>query len=561
MCPPNQSPHSLNEEDNELFNLDFASLCEPNYFEIMSQNIPVCGIPNNLNEAVLPPIESDKKCGIMGQELSFKQSEGSHDELSADADEISETAESLTSSNDFGCKDVEDEYCRKQRECTKNFVLNQRSIFKDLMSQKSGKMNKPSSERNQCVIRVDNNENECTKEAFMKPKSELDKEMIQNCMNAQCTIAPTIVIQDSGGSKKIKSHEIDDEEEYEELDFKRRKLACKVCGDTASGFHYRVASCEACKAFFKRTVQGNIDYACPASGNCKINARGRKACQACRFASCMKAGMLKEGVRMDRKRGGRQKYFRRAVNDQTSMLSIVANDMTQEDNALMLSLKNCSLSTTRLAMSLLKVESMTPPQIWTVLAELFNRSIQDVIGGLNEIIGFSEFALEEKIAILKSSWSEVLTLKFICTYNKGERGVLKFAPNFPLSKAKAIECGMEDYFSLCEKVTNRISGFGGIHSEELLILQGIILVNAADDIWKKKEQNALKDKLLALLNKRALNSSSPSSPPLSAVLHVQNCLLILPSIKEAVMVMNGMWDELKGQIDPSNKLLIEMINR
>lgn len=57
-------------------------------------------------------------------------------------------------------------------------------------------------------------------------------------------------------------------------------------------------------------IPGNIEYTCPASGECEINKRRRKACQACRFRKCLRSGMLKEGVRLDRVRGGRQKYRR-----------------------------------------------------------------------------------------------------------------------------------------------------------------------------------------------------------------------------------------------------------
>lgn len=59
-------------------------------------------------------------------------------------------------------------------------------------------------------------------------------------------------------------------------------------------------------------LSGNIEYTCPAQRDCEINKRRRKACQACRFQKCLRMGMLKEGVRLDRVRGGRQKYRRTA---------------------------------------------------------------------------------------------------------------------------------------------------------------------------------------------------------------------------------------------------------
>jgi hypothetical protein len=93
-------------------------------------------------------------------------------------------------------------------------------------------------------------------------------------------------------------------------------------------------------------VAGNIEYTCPANSNCEITKRRRKACQACRFQKCLRVGMLKEGVymyvvhislnkitnvyeilwrlmllhivasgvRIDRVRGGRQRYHKRTLD-------------------------------------------------------------------------------------------------------------------------------------------------------------------------------------------------------------------------------------------------------
>ncbi|XP_034140938.1 estrogen-related receptor gamma-like, partial [Drosophila guanche] len=204
------------------------------------------------------------------------------------------------------------------------------------------------------------------------------------------------------------------------------KRLCLVCGDTASGFHYGVASCEACKAFFKRTIQGNIEYTCPATNNCEINKRRRKACQACRFQKCLRMGMLKEGVRLDRVRGGRQKYRARTAEAPYQATNFASKKSTLEENRIVAALINCEpepmiiesgrggggsitgISSPGSASSL--VVSSSQYKNLSILSDLVDKELVATIGWAKQIPGFGDLLINDQMRLLQSSWTEILAL-------------------------------------------------------------------------------------------------------------------------------------------------------
>ncbi|KAJ8365136.1 hypothetical protein SKAU_G00139670 [Synaphobranchus kaupii] len=86
---------------------------------------------------------------------------------------------------------------------------------------------------------------------------------------------------------------------------------CVVCGDKATGYHYRCITCEGCKGFFRRTIQKNLhpSYSCKYDGCCIIDKITRNQCQLCRFKKCISVGMAMDLVLDDSKRVAKRRLI------------------------------------------------------------------------------------------------------------------------------------------------------------------------------------------------------------------------------------------------------------
>ncbi|KAI4582550.1 hypothetical protein MJG53_009101 [Ovis ammon polii x Ovis aries] len=330
---------------------------------------------------------------------------------------------------------------------------------------------------------------------------------------------------------------------------------CAVCNDYASGYHYGVWSCEGCKAFFKRSIQGHNDYMCPATNQCTIDKNRRKSCQACRLRKCYEVGMMKGGIRKDRRGGRMLKHKRQRDDGEGRNEAVPSGDMRATNlwpSPIMIkhTKKNSpvlSLTADQMISALLEAE---PPIIYseydptrpfseasmmglltgladrelvhminwakrvpaTLVYLLYNRSAEldrhsyhishFALGSRHTFqkvlphpvrAGFVDLALHDQVHLLECAWLEILMIGLVWR-SMEHPGKLLFAPNLLLDRnqGKCVE-GMVEIFDMLLATSSRFRMMN-LQGEEFVCLKSIILLNSGVYTFLSSTLRSLEEK-------------------------------------------------------------------
>ncbi|CAM4744992.1 unnamed protein product [Rotaria magnacalcarata] len=388
------------------------------------------------------------------------------------------------------------------------------------------------------------------------------------------------------------------------------KRRCAVCNDIASGYHYGVWSCEGCKAFFKRSIQGTNEYICPATNTCTIDKHRRKSCQACRLRKCYEVGMTKGTTRRERK------YRKKAVSvckitstSSNSTTTSNSNRNNQEHGLLVtnsetLSAMNgtsCQTNTNnnnnnnfsslhsqknktnsesiRIPMAPAefiatlsqasrlnlpaKVDSNRPlddQYFLQLLAKIFDQELVVLINWAKAMPGYTEsLTLDQQVTIIEQSWLDTLLLDTVERSLERSDDTLHFAPDFIISRNRSLSS--PGVGAICTSLFNILQAFKEPRTthEEFIALKAAILINSIPT-------TITTTKSFRLLTKQIYESiqytcdSNPSVYQDNSLRHF-TLLLQLPHIKMLSSKLIRLFLNMRANdLLPQADLLLEMLD-
>ncbi|XP_077171640.1 thyroid hormone receptor alpha isoform X2 [Paroedura picta] len=216
---------------------------------------------------------------------------------------------------------------------------------------------------------------------------------------------------------------------------------CVVCGDKATGYHYRCITCEGCKGFFRRTIQKNLHptYSCKYDGSCVIDKITRNQCQLCRFKKCIAVGMAMDLVLDDSKRVAKRKLIEenRERRRKEEMLKSLQHrpEPTAEEWELIHVATEAHRSTNAQGSHWKQKRKFLPEDIgqspmasmpdgdkvdleaFSEFTKIITPAITRVVDFAKKLPMFSELPCEDQIILLKGCCMEIMSLRAAVRYD------------------------------------------------------------------------------------------------------------------------------------------------
>ncbi|XP_060568977.1 steroid hormone receptor ERR2-like [Ruditapes philippinarum] len=316
----------------------------------------------------------------------------------------------------------------------------------------------------------------------------------------------------------------------------------------------------------KSVGMGNIDYSCPANGDCEITKRRRKACQACRFQKCLFVGMLREGVRLDRVRGGRQKY-KRSPDSYPYVQQIFPIVKKQCLDSSYSAKGYVSVADNKTLQQLIRIEGQLEKlyarpdpsmkddehKFLTILSDLADRELVITISWAKQVPGFSSLSLSDQMNLLQHSWLEINLLNLVYR-SSPYHGVLRIAEDFKLTTEQAEKYGCsKELDTLTRKMCKKFTSMN-ITKDEYLLLKSIILFNIDVVTERSDAGKSLQEKLHEALTDYVKSRSN------GGLKRVGQLYLLLPAMTHLKLLAKQYWFDVKksGKI-MMHKLFLEML--
>ncbi|XP_038580230.1 thyroid hormone receptor beta isoform X4 [Micropterus salmoides] len=284
---------------------------------------------------------------------------------------------------------------------------------------------------------------------------------------------------------------------------------CVVCGDKATGYHYRCITCEGCKGFFRRTIQKNLNptYACKYEAKCVIDKVTRNQCQECRFKKCIAVGMATDLVLDNSKRLAKRKLIeenrerRRKEELQKTVWDRL--EPTQEEWDLIRMVTEAHMATNaqgnhwkqkRKFLSAAGVKETKPEDIgqasmvntpegnkvdieaFTQFTKIITPAITRVVDFAKKLPMFCELPCEDQIILLKGCCMEIMSLRAAVRYDP-ESETLTLNGEMAVTRGQLKNGGLGVVSDAIFDLGVSLSSFN-LDDSEVALLQAVILLSS-----------------------------------------------------------------------------------